>query len=77
MHMSEESTPGAPQMQLFFVLEAVQAYHTSILADSQSLQNLISKAIYKKLPYKPQIWDPGNCQVIGGNYECLDLKDIF
>ena len=56
--MSEESIPGAPRMQLFFVLGAVQYLPTWILADTRSVQNLISKAIYKKLPYQPPIRDP-------------------
>ena len=33
MPMSEESTPGAPRMQLIFVLEEVQNFPTWILAD--------------------------------------------
>ena len=72
--MSEESTPGAPRMQLFFVLEAVQNFPTWILADSWSMRNLISEAIYRKLPYQPPIRDPGDCRVIGGNGKPLDLK---
>ena len=30
--------------------------------------------VYKKLPYQPPIKDPGDCRVIGGNGEPLDLK---
>ena len=71
--MSEESTPGAARMQLFFVLGAVQNLPIWILADSGSVRNLISEAIYRKLPYQPPIRDPGDCRVIGGNGELLDL----
>ena len=35
--MNEESTPGTPQMQLFFVLVAVQTLPVWILADSDSV----------------------------------------
>ena len=38
--MSEESTPGTPRMQLFFVLGAVQSLPVWILADSGSVRNL-------------------------------------
>ena len=72
--MSEESTPGSERMQLFFVLEAVQTLSTWILVDSGSVQNLVDEIIYKKLPYKPSIKNPGDCRVIGGNGEPLDLK---
>ena len=48
--MSDESTPGTPRMQLFFVLGAVQTLPTWILADSGSVQNLVDEAVYKKLP---------------------------
>ena len=51
MPMSEESIPGAPRMQLFFLLGAVQNLPNWILADSGSVRNLISEAIYKKLLY--------------------------
>ena len=74
MPMSEEFTPGAPRMQVFFVLGAVQNLPTWILADSGSVQNLISEAINRKLPYQPPIRVPGDCRVIGGNGEPLDLK---
>ena len=72
--MSEESTPGTPRMQLFFVLGAVQTLPTWILADSGSVRNLVDEAVYKKLPYQPPIRNPGGCRVIGGNGEPLDLK---
>ena len=72
--MSEKFTPIAPQMQLFFVLGAVQTLPTCILADSGSVQNFISKAIYKKLPYKPTIRKPEESRIVGGIGEPLDLK---
>ena len=72
--MSEESTPGTPRMQLFFVLGAVHTLPTWILADSGSVWNLVDEAIYKKLPYQPPIRNPGEYRVIGGNGEPLDLK---
>ena len=73
MPMSEESTPGTARMQLFFVLGAVHTLPTWILADSGSVRNLVDKIVYKKLPYQPPIRDPGDCRVIGGNGEPLDL----
>ena len=30
--------------------------------------------MYKKLPYQPPRGDPGDCQVVGGNGEPVDLK---
>ena len=39
--MSEESTPGTPRMQLFFVLGEVQKLPTWIVADSGSVRNLV------------------------------------
>ena len=72
--MTEESTPGAPRMQLFFVLGAVQTLPVWILADSGSVRNLIDEAVFKKLPFQPPIRDPGEVRVIGGNGEALDLK---
>ncbi len=48
--MSEESTPGTPRMQLFFVLGAVQTLPVWILADSGSVRNLIDETVYKRLP---------------------------
>ena len=72
--MSEESTPGTPRMQLFFVLGAVQTLPTWILADSGSVRNLVDEAVYKKLLYQPPIRNPGECRVIGGNGKPLDLK---
>ena len=71
---SEESTPGTPRMQLFFVLGAVQTLPVWILADSGSVRNLIEDSVYRRLPYQPPIRDPGNVRVIGGNGEALDLK---
>ena len=70
----EGSSPGTPRMALFFVLGAVQTLPTWILADSGSVRNLIDEAVYRKLPYQPPIRDPGDCRVIGGNGEALDLK---
>ena len=52
LHMSAESTPGAPRIQLFSVLGAVQTLSTWILADSGSVRNLLDEVIYKKLPYQ-------------------------
>ena len=72
--MSEESTPGTPRMQLFFVLGSVQTLPVWILADSGSVRNLIDEAVYLKLPYQPPIRDPGDVLVIGGNGEALELK---
>ena len=72
--MSEESTPKSARMQLFFVLGAVQTLQTWILADSYSVRNLVDETLYKKLPYQPLSRDPGDCRVIGGNGEPLDLK---
>ena len=74
MPMSEKSTPGSARMQLFFVLGAVQTLPTWILADSGSVQNLVDETVYKKLPYQPPIRDLGDCRVIGGNGEPLNLK---
>ena len=39
--MSEEYSPGTPRMQLFFVLGAVQTLPTWIVADSNSVRNLV------------------------------------
>ena len=61
-------------MQLFIVLGAVQTLPSLILTDSGSVRNLVDKIEYKKLPYQPPIRDPGDCRVIGGNGEPLDLK---
>ena len=72
--MRKESTPGTPQMQLFFVFGAVQSLPTWILAGSGSVGNLVNQAVYRKLPYQPPIRNPGECRVIGGNGEPLDLK---
>ena len=72
--MSEESTPGTPRMQLFFVLGAVQTLPVWVLADSGSVRNLIDESVYNRLPFKPPIRDPGDVQVIGGNGEALNLK---
>ena len=72
--MCQESTPGTPRMQLFFVLGAVQTLPVWILADSGSVRNLIDEAVYNRLPFKPPIRDPGDVQVIGGNGEPLELK---
>ena len=72
--MSEESTPGTPQMQLFFVLGAVQTLPVWILADSGSVRNLIDEAVFNRFPFKPLIKDPGDVRVIGNNGEALDLK---
>ena len=72
--MSVESTPGAPRMQLIFVLGAVQTLPTWILTDSGSVRNLVDEAVYRKLPYQPPIRNPGGCRVIVGNGEPLDLK---
>ena len=74
MPMRKESTSGSARMQLFFVLGAVQTLPILILADSGSVQNLVDETVYKKLPYQPPISDPGDCRVIGGNGEPLDLK---
>ena len=74
MPMSEESTPGTARMQLFIVLGAVQTLPTWILANSGSVRNLVDELVYKMLPYQPQIRDPGDCRVIGGNGKPLDLK---
>ncbi len=72
--MSEESIPGTPRMQLFFVLSAVQTLPVVILADSGSVHNLIDESVFNRLPLKPPIKDPGDIRVIGGNGEALDLK---
>ena len=72
--MSEESTPGTPRMQLFFVLGAVQTLPVWILADSGSVRNLIDEGVFNRLPYRPPLRDPGEVRVIGGNGEALDLK---
>ena len=48
--MSEESTLRTPQMQLFFVLGAVQTLPTWILADSGSVRNLVDEAVYMSCP---------------------------
>ena len=72
--MSDESTPGNPRMALFFVMGAVQTLPTWILADSGSVRNLIDEQVYKRLPFQPPIRSPGDCRVIGGNGEPLDLK---
>ena len=53
--MSQESTPGTPRMQLFFILGAVQTLPVWILADSGSVRNLMDEAVYNRLPYKPPI----------------------
>ena len=45
-----------------------------ILADSGSVRNLIDEDVFKRLPYRPQLRDPGEVRVIGGNGEALDLK---
>ena len=74
--MSEESTPGTPLIKLFFVIGAVQTLPVWILADSDSIRNLIDKAVYKRLPFQPPIQDPGDVRVIGGNGEALDLKNF-
>ena len=72
--MSEESTPGTSQMQLFFVLGAVQTLPVWILADSGSVRNLIDEEVYDRLPFKPPVQDPGGVRVIGGNGEALELR---
>ena len=72
--MSEESTPGTPQMQLFFVLGVVQTLPVWILADAGSVRNLIDESVFNCLPFKPRIKDPGNVRIIGGNGEALNLK---
>ena len=72
--MSEESTPGTPRMQLFFVLAAVQTRPVWILADSGSVRNLIDESTFKKLPFQPRLREPGDVKVIGGNGEALDLR---
>ena len=72
--MSEESTPGTPRMQLFFVLGAVQTLPVWILADCGFLRNLIDESVFNRLPFKPSIKDPGDIRVIGGNGEALDLR---
>ena len=72
--MSEESTLGIARIQLFFVLGAVKTFPTWSLADSGSVQNLVDEMVYKKLPYQPQISNPGDCRDIGGNGEPLYLK---
>lgn len=63
----EASTPSALRMTLFFILGAVQTLPTWILADSGSVRNLISEAVFNKLTYKPSIRDTGDCHVIGCN----------
>ena len=74
LHICEESTPGTPRIQLFFVLGAVQTLPTWILAYSGSVQNLVDEAVYRNLLYQPPIQNPRGCQVIGGNNKPLDLK---
>ena len=76
MPMSKEFTPGTARMQLFFVLGAVITLPTWILADLGLVRNFVDEIIYKKLPYQPPIRDPGDCRVIGGNGEPLDLKQL-
>ena len=61
-------------MQFFFVLGAVQFLPVWLYADSGSVSNLIDKAVYNRLPFKPPIRDPEDVRVIGGNGEALDLK---
>ena len=56
------------------MFKAVKTLPTWILADSNSVQHLVDEIVYKKLPYQPRIRDPGDCRVIGGNGELLDLK---
>ena len=72
--MSEESTPGTPRMQLFFVFEAVQTLPVWILAESGFVRNLIDEWDYNRLPFRPPMRDPGNVQVIDENGEALDFK---
>ena len=72
--VSEASTPGSPRMALFFIFGAVQTLPTWILADSGSVRNLIAEAVFNKLPYQPLIREPGDCRVIGGNGEALELR---
>ena len=70
----EESTPGNPRMQLFFVLGAVQTLPVWILADSGLVRNLIDEFVYRRLPYQPPILYPGDVRVIDGNGEVVNLK---
>ena len=72
--MSEESTPGTPRMLLFFVLGTIQTTPVWILADSGSVRNLIDEALFKRLPFQPNIRDPGDVRVISGSGDALELK---
>ena len=74
--MSEESTPGTPRMQLFFVLGPVQTLPVWIFANSGSVRNFIDKSVYNRLPFKPPIRDLSDVQVIGGNGDVLDFKNV-
>ena len=49
--MTEKSTVKTFQMQIFFVLGAVQTLAVLILADSGSVRNLIDKSVYRRLLY--------------------------
>ena len=71
--MSEESTPGTPRMQLFFVLGVEQTLPVWIFADSGSAQPRRRIRLESSSLQAP-IKDPGDVRVIGSNGEALDLK---
>ena len=73
-HIAQSVPPATPQMQLFFILGAVQTLPVWILADSGSVRNLIDESVYNRLLFKPPIRDPGDVRVIGDNGEALKLK---
>ena len=72
--MSEESTPGTPRMKLIFVLGKVQTLPVWILADSDSVRNLIDEVVYKPLPFQLPMRSPGDVRVINENGEAFNLK---
>ena len=72
--MSEEFTPGTPQMLFVFHFGAVRTLPVWLFADYVSVRYLIDEAASNRLPYKPHIRNPGDVSVIGGNGEALDLK---
>ena len=72
--ISQDSTSGTLQMQLVFILRAVQTLPAGYWQiPAQFATSSMNLFIIDSL-FKPSIRDPKDVRVIGGNGEALDLK---
>lgn len=59
------------RLRIFYVLGVVQSLSVYILADSGYARNLISKAMFNRLTYKPTLRPTEDIRVIEGNGDYL------